>query len=72
MHADLVNERKRRVLAAWANFDVFSPLTAGKLRKQIVQTRWVSTWEMVDGKKCVKARFAAKGFQDPDLKGGLV
>ena len=27
---------------------------------------------MADGKKCVKARLAAKGFQGPDLKEGLV
>ena len=30
------------------------------------------TWKMVDGKECVKARLAAKGFQDPDSKEGLV
>ena len=39
--------------------------------KQLVDTRWVLTWEMAEGKKCVKARIAAKGFQDPDLKDGL-
>ena len=27
---------------------------------------------MAEGEKCVKARLAAKGFQDPDLKDGLV
>ena len=29
-------------------------------------------WEMVDGAKTVEARPAVKGFQDPDLEGGIV
>ena len=53
-------------LAAWGMFD------ACKVQKQIVQTRWVLTWEMAEGKKRVKASLVAKGFQDPDLKDGLV
>ena len=51
MHADLANEGKRRELAAWDKFDVFSPLSGGKVRKQIVQTRWVITWEMAEAKE---------------------
>ena len=42
------------------------------MQKQIVQTRWVLTWEMLGGKQCVEARLVAKGFQDPGLKDGLV
>ena len=38
----------------------------------MVDTLWVLTWGMVEGEKCVKARLAAKGFQDPDMKDGLV
>ena len=33
----------------------------------MVNTRWVVAREMVDGKKSVKARLAARGYQDPDL-----
>ena len=36
-----------------------------------VDTRWVLTWEIVDGANTVEARVVAKGFQDPDLKGGV-
>ena len=35
-------------------------------------TRWVLTWKMVEGVKTVKARLVATGYQDPDLKNGLV
>ena len=71
MHADLVTAGKSRGLAAWEKFDVFSPNKDGEVQKQIVQTRWVLTWKVADGKKCVKAHLVAKGFQDPDLTGGL-
>ena len=72
MRADLANEGKRRELAARDKFDVSSPLRACKVQTQIVQTRWVLTRKMVEGKKCVKARLVAEGFQHLDLKDGLV
>ena len=59
--ADLVNEGTRRELAASGAMDAFSPPSAYKVNKQIVQTRRVLTWEMVEGKKCVKARLVARG-----------
>ena len=40
--------------------------------KAIVGTRWVLTWKIVDQTKNAKARLAAKGYQDPDLKEGPV
>ena len=51
---------------------MFSLLSARKVQKQIVQTRWVLTGKMADGQKCVKTRLVATGFQDPDSKDGLV
>ena len=72
MHADSVTAGKSRELEPWEKFDAFPPREAGKVQKQIVQTRWVLTWKMADGNKCVKARLVAKGFQDPDLREGLV
>ena len=71
LHADLEEAGKLRELEAWGKFDVFPPREACKEQKRIVQTRWVLTWKMVGGEKCVKARLVAKGFQDPDLKAGL-
>ena len=67
MRADLAREGKRRELEAWGEFDAFSPLSACKVQKQLVDTRWALTWKMVEGRECVKARLAAKGSQDPDL-----
>ena len=57
--------------ANW-RFDVFSSVNACKVQKQLFQARLVLTWGTVEGKKCVKARLAAKGFQGPDLQDGLV
>ena len=44
----------------------------GKCDEDVVGTRWVLAWEGVGGAKTVKARLAAKGYQDPALKDGLV
>ena len=71
-HAGLVHEGKLRELAAWEKFDVYSHRAARTVSNEIVQTRWVLTWKMVDDKKKAKARLATKGFQDPDLREGLV
>ena len=37
-----------------------------------MDTRWVLTWKDLEGKRTVKARLVARGFQDPDLAAGLV
>ena len=34
--------------------------------------RWVLAWKEVDGEKTAKARLAASGYQDPDLRMGNV
>ena len=59
-------------MEAWGKFEAFLPLHECKVQKQMADTRWVLTWEMVEGEICVEARLAAKGFQDPNLKDGLV
>ena len=63
---------KTRELNARTQFKVYSPLEPGKCPKEVVGTRWVLTWKLVEGVKTVKARLAAKGYQDPDSKDGLV
>ena len=71
-HAELVQQPKNRELDAWGKFDVYESRAIGNVSKQVVHTRWVLTWKMADGQKSVEARLAAKGYQDPDLKDGLV
>ena len=61
-----------RGLVARKQFKVFNPLEPGRCTKEVVGTRWVLTWKMVEGVKTVKARLAAKGYQDSDLEEGLV
>ena len=72
MYADQVREGELRELAAWEKFDVYARRNACNASREIAQIRWVLTWKTVDGEKCVKARLAARGFQDPDLREGLV
>ena len=38
----------------------------------MVEARWVLSWQKAVGAKTVKARFVAKGYQDPDLRNGNV
>ena len=42
------------------------------MARDIAGTRWVLTWKSVEGRRTVKARLVARGFQDPDLAAGLV
>ena len=70
--AALVHEGKRQELEAWEKFEVFLPLHECKVQKQMVDTRWVTTWKMVGCKTCAKVCMVATGLQDPGLKDGLV
>ena len=54
---------KNRELDAWGKFQVFSPISSGKVSKDVVDTRWVLTWKDVEGKRTVKARLVARGFR---------
>ena len=44
----------------------------GTQTKDVVDTRWVLTWNEVDGAKAVEARLAPKAYQGPDLRDGDV
>ena len=69
---ELAHEGKMRELEAWKKFKVFSSVKESDISKTVIDSRWVSTWKMVDGIKKAKARLVAKRFQDPDLTEGLV
>lgn len=45
---------------------------AGTQATGAVDTRWVPTLEEVADKKTAEARLAAKGYQRPDLRDGIV
>ena len=72
MDADLAHAANRRELDDRETFDLFPQREACKFQKQIARTRRVLTRRTVDGRKCVRVRLAAKGFQGPDLKEGLL
>ena len=63
---------KQRELDTWSQFKDYNPMEPGKCGEEVVGTRWVLTWRVAGGVKTVKACLAAKGYQDPDLKDGLV
>ena len=69
--AELVRAAKVTELGSFKKLDVFDPRRDCNASKQLVRTRWVLTWEMVDGRKSVKARLAAEGYQNPELQKGI-
>ena len=48
------------------------PVLWADVSTEIVDTRWVLTWKFFEGRKTVKTRLVARGFQDPDLADGSV
>ena len=53
---------RTRELDARTQFMAHIPLKPGKRTKELVGTRWVLTWKVVEGVKTVKARLVAKGY----------
>ena len=71
-HARAVRDAKVKELDAWKSLKVSKSLRAGDGIETAVDTRWALAWEMAEGGKTARARLAAKSFQDPDLKNGIV
>ena len=71
-HADLARAAKSKELDAWKSAGVFKLLKARVSRESAVGTRRVFTRKSVEDVKTVKARLVARGFQDHDLKAGIV
>ena len=44
-YAPLARAASGRELAAWGEFDVFSPIAQANIEKTTVVTRWVLTWK---------------------------
>ena len=51
------------------NLTRLSPL-GRDMSEDLVSSRWALPWKMVDGKMCVKARLAPKGYHYPDSQDG--
>ena len=58
--------------SARVKFEAFQPLKGRAPSKPILDTRWVLTRTMAEGRKDVKARQVATSYQDPGLKGRCV
>ena len=58
----------RKKLDAWKQFRALEPSKECDISQDVVSDRWVPTWKMVDGKKCVKARLVAEAPRGPDVK----
>ena len=69
-HADRVLKAKESELDAWEQFKVYSPVTSGTQTKDALDTRWALTRKEAGGKQPKKARLAAKGKQEQDLRRG--
>ena len=72
VHQDLAQKAKVRELEEWDPFKVFAPAKLGTQSKDFVGARRVLTWKEGYGANTVKARFVAKGYQDPDLREGYL
>ena len=70
MREDVARDAKCKELDARKQFKVFEHSKGGDISKAAVSTAWVITRKMADSRKCVEARRAAKGYQDPDLEDG--
>ena len=43
-------------------------VNGGEHLERGVSTRWVLTWKIVDGEKCLEANLIAQGYQYPESK----
>ena len=63
---------KTRESGAWSQFKVSGPMERRKCGKDAFGTRRALPWKVADGAKTRRDRLVANGYQDPDLKHGLV
>ena len=51
--------------ASWNDNNSFWPILRSK-STNIIDTRWVHKWKIIDGKRSIKSRLCARGFKDRD------
>ena len=70
-HAAPAKAAEVEVMQPWGSFEVFELLEEQNLTKTVVNTRWVLTWKIMDGRKCVEARLVGKGYWGCDRQEGV-
>ena len=53
LHAGLARDAKVKELDAWKSCEVCEPFTETNITYAVVDTRWVRTWAMMEGKNGV-------------------
>ena len=71
-NADSAKAARPKELDDGNEFDVFGPRKNCDVSKKVAQTRLALKWKIMDGQKSVKTRLVAKGYQGPDLLGGIM
>ena len=66
LNIDLVTEAKCAELENWKKNNVF--LEVPYKGQKCISVRWVFTEKFIDGKKTVKARLVARGFEEAELR----
>ena len=66
-----LRERRRKGNLMYRDFKRLSLAQMGARTQDVVETRWVLACKEVGGKETARARLAAKGSEDPDLKDGF-
>ena len=59
---------QRKELDAWKQFRALGPFKECDISKGVVSNRWVPSWKVAHGEKCVKVRLAAEARRGPDVK----
>ena len=62
-HIEEVMAAMLEELRSWQGHNAWQ-LLLRKGAKNIIDSRWVIKWKMIDGKKSIKARLVVRGFKD--------
>ena len=59
----LVAAAIRKELGSFVTHECFKPIAKGKMRN-VLSSRWLFKWKVIDGVRSIKARLVAHGFKD--------
>ena len=58
-----VQAARLKELKSWHSFGAWK-LADRSTAKNVIDSRWVIKWKMIEGKKAIKARLVVRGFKD--------